>query len=68
MRRLVCYADVLKEKRGSLFRQTSVLGSFTLFLGTHASPPVPLDIGYNALDGAPTVEEEMPPPLNAIFC
>jgi len=62
MRRLGCYADVLKEKRGSLFRQTSVLGSFKSFSGTRSTPPVLLTIGYNALDEAPTVEEEMPPP------
>jgi len=62
MRRFDCYADILKEKRGSLFCQTSVLVFFKSFSGTRASPPVLLDIGYNALDDAPAVEEEVPPP------
>ena len=46
----------------SLFRQTSMLVFFKSFLGTRASPSVLLDIGYNALDDAPAVEEEVPPP------
>jgi len=67
MRRLNCYADILKEGRGSLFRQNSVLVFFQSFSETRASPPALLDIGYNALDGAPTVEEEMPSSQIAIF-
>ena len=51
-----------EENVGSLFRQTSVLVFFKSFSGTLASPPALLDIGYNALDDARTVEEEMPPP------
>jgi hypothetical protein len=61
IRRLDCYADILKEKMGSLFGQTSVLVLFKPFSGTRASPPVLLDIGCNALDDAPAVKEEVPP-------
>jgi hypothetical protein len=62
MRRLGCYADILKKKRGSLFRQISVLVCFKSFSGTRASSPVLLDVGYNAVDDVPTVKEEMSPP------
>ena len=62
MRRLGCYADILKEKSGSLFRRTSVLVFFKSFSGTCTSPSVLLDTGYNAVDDGPAVEEEMPPP------
>jgi hypothetical protein len=62
MRRLACYADILKGKIGSLFHQIVILVFFNLFSGTRASPPVLLGIGDDDLDDALTVEGEMPPP------
>jgi hypothetical protein len=61
MSELDCYADILKEKRRSLFGQTSVLVLSKSFSRTRASPPVLLDIGCNALDDTPAVKEEVPP-------
>jgi hypothetical protein len=62
MRRFACYADILKEKMGSLFHQIIMLVFFKSFSGTRVFSPVLLDIGDDDLDDAPTVEEEMPPP------
>jgi hypothetical protein len=61
MRLLTC-CEILKEKKSSLSRQTSVLDFFTSSSGTRASPPVLLDIGDDDPDDPPTLQEGPPPP------
>jgi hypothetical protein len=62
MRMNACCEEILKEKKRSLSRQTSVLDFLKSSSGTRASPPVLLDIGSYDRDDAPTVQEEVPPP------
>jgi hypothetical protein len=71
---LACCEEIPKEKK-SLSCQTTVLDFFRSSSGLHVLPPVLLDTGDNDADDRPTVQEEMPPPLNChlfirfhIFC
>jgi hypothetical protein len=54
-----CSEKILKEKKRSLSRQTSVLDFFKPYSVNRASPPVLLDIGDDAPDDLPTVQEEV---------
>jgi hypothetical protein len=63
-----CYADILKEKRGSVFHQSVMLVFFKSFAGARVSPPVLLDIRYDDLHDVLAVEEKIPPtPLKLPF-
>jgi hypothetical protein len=61
VRMLACYEEILKEKKWSFSRETSVLDFFKSSSRTLTSLPVLLDIGDDS-DDPPTVEEEMLPP------
>jgi hypothetical protein len=67
MRMLACYEEVLKEKKRSLSRQSSVLDFFKSHSETHASPLVLLDIRGDDPNDPCTVKEEVPPP-HVVIC
>jgi hypothetical protein len=61
MRLLACLlacCEILKEKKSSLSRQTSVLGFYTSFSGVCASPPVVLDTGGDDPDDPPRFKRD----------
>jgi hypothetical protein len=58
---LACSEEILKEKKGSLPRQSSVLNFFKSSSRTRALSPV-LDIGNDDPDNSPTVGQEVPYP------
>ena len=57
---LTCHEEILKEKKRSLSCHSSMLGFFKPSSGTHASPPVLLDIEDDDPDDKPTVQKETP--------
>jgi hypothetical protein len=63
MRVLACYEEILKEKKRFLSHQSSWLDFFKSSSGTHASPPVLLDIGGDQPDDPLAVQEQVPPPF-----
>ena len=62
VRTLVCYKEILKEKKRSWSCQSSVLNLFKSSSGSSASPHVLLDIIDNNPDDPPTVHKEFLPP------
>jgi hypothetical protein len=59
MKMLACFEEILQEKNSSLSLARSVIDFFKLSSGTHALPPVLVDIGGNDSDGPPGVSEEV---------
>jgi hypothetical protein len=58
-RMLACYEEILKEKKMSLSRQSSVLDFFRSYSGSRASPPVLLDIEYADPDDLSTLRQKV---------
>jgi hypothetical protein len=58
---LAGYQEILKERKRRLFRRNSVLHFCKSPSGTHASPRVLLEIGYDS-DDLPAAQEEVPSP------
>jgi hypothetical protein len=61
MRMLSCLEKMLKEKKGSWSRQTSMLVLFKSPSGTPALPPVMVNSGDDDKDDPPTLQEEVSP-------
>jgi hypothetical protein len=59
---LACYENILKEKKKSLSRQTSMLDFYKSPSGTCASPSVLLVIGGDGPDDLSQVKKNVPPP------
>jgi hypothetical protein len=57
-----CCEEILKEKKGSLSCHTLLFGFFNSYSGTHASPPVFLDIEDDDPVDPLAVQENMLPP------
>jgi hypothetical protein len=57
-----CCEGILKEKKGSLSRQISVLDFLKASSGTRASPPVLLDVENGGPNDSPTVQVQVPSP------
>ena len=65
-RMLGCCEEILKEKKGSLCCQPSMLDLFRSSSGTRVSPPVLLDIGDDDPYDLPAVHEKVSP-LKLLF-
>jgi len=59
VRVLAGYGEILKENKGPLFGQTSLLDFFRPSLGTRVSPPVLLGTEDGDQDDPPTVQEKV---------
>ena len=57
---LACCKEILKKKKRSLSRQTSVIAFFESSSRTRALPSLMLDIAHDDPDGQLTVQEEAP--------
>ena len=56
---LICYDEILKEKKRSFSRQTSVLDFLKSSSGTRVSPPVLVNTGCDDPDDRSTFQKEV---------
>ena len=58
--RMLAYNEKILKGKRFLSCHTSVVDFFKLSIGTHASLPVLLDVGYHDPDDMPTIQVEVP--------